>query len=74
MIKKCALTYASNNKNLFKEENIVYIKVQDLIDSNILLANEEGIITNPLKNNESMNNNVVKLKLEDGKVDVTVDG
>ena len=28
MIKKCALTYASNNKNLFKEENIVYIKVQ----------------------------------------------
>ena len=72
-IKKCAEAYGEQNLDMFKKDNIVYIKVQDLIDNKMLVPNSSGNIDNPLKNNETLNSNIIKLKYEDEKIIVEVD-
>ncbi len=72
-IKKSAIAYGTNNPDLFQEEDTVYKKVQDLIDANLLVPNEEGNIVNPLKEEETLNDNVIKIKKEKDKITVEVD-
>lgn len=72
-IKKCAIAYGEKNLDLFEKEKIIYVKVQDLIDNNFLAANSEGKIVNPLKNNEVLNSNVIKIKYENEEITVEVD-
>lgn len=72
-IKKCAIAYAKENKNLFNKEKIIYIKVQDLIDNSLLVANENGDIVNPLKNSENLNSNIIKIKYEGEEFTAEVD-
>ena len=72
-IKKSAVYYAEKNKDLFKNEKIIYIKVQDLIDNNLLIANANGEIVNPLNQSQNMNSNIVKVKLEGDKFIAEVD-
>ena len=72
-IKASAIAYGSNHLDLFNESDTVYIKVQDLIDNNVLIPDEEGNITNPLKTNESLNSNIVKMKYENQEVSAEVD-
>lgn len=72
-IEECAIAYGEKNPDLFNEENIVYIKVQDLIDNELLVANKDGNIQNPLKENETLNTNIVKIKKEKEKISVEVD-
>ena len=72
-IKKSATIYAEQNKDLFNEEKTVYIKVQDLIDKQLLATNESGEIINPLNPSVTLNSNIVKIKLEDDKYIVEVD-
>ncbi|MBE6156925.1 MAG: hypothetical protein E7161_04175 [Firmicutes bacterium] len=72
-IKKCATVYGENNLYLFEDEKIIYIKVQDLIDNNLLATNEDGVVTNPLNENTSLNSNVIKIKYEDKKISVEID-
>jgi len=72
-IKKCATAYAENNLDLFENEKIIYIKVQDLIDNNLLATNEDGFITNPLQENTIINSNVIKIKYEDKKITIEID-
>ena len=73
IIKKSAVAYGTNNPELFQEEDTVYKKVQDLIDANLLIPNEEGNIVNPLKEEETLNDNVIKIKKEKDKITVEVD-
>ncbi len=73
-IKKSATAYGEQNKDLFNENNTIYIKVQDLIDKGFLVPNEEGHIQNPLKESEFMNSHIVKIKYENEVVTVEVDG
>lgn len=72
-IKKCAITYAQNNLELFQDENIIYVKVQDLIDKNYLIANKDGNIINPVKENATLNGNIIKIKYENNKLTAEVD-
>ena len=73
IIKKSAVAYGTNNPDLFKEEDTIYKKVQDLIDANLLIPNENGNVINPLKEEETLNNNVIKIKKEKDKITVEVD-
>jgi hypothetical protein len=73
IIKESAIVYAEKNKGLFKEDKIIYIKVQDLIDNNLLIANANGEIVNPLNKTQNMNSNIIKIKLEDDKFIAEVD-
>ena len=72
-IKQCAIAYGKANLDMFKEEKIIYIKVQDLIDNNYLIPDEKGNIVNPLNNNETLNSKIIKLKYENEKILVEVD-
>ena len=72
-IKKCAVAYGKQNNELFKKDNIIYVKVQDLIDNNLLAANSDGKIINPLNSNENLNSNIVKIKKEKDNIEVEVD-
>ena len=71
-IKKIANIYANNNKDIFKENDIVYIKLQDLIDNKLLIPNEDGLLLNPLTG-ESLNTNVIKIKNDNGKISIEID-
>ena len=73
IIKKSAKVYAEQNSDIFKNEKISYIKVQDLIDSNLLATNSEGNVVNPLDQSQVLNSNIIKLKLEDEEIIVSVD-
>ena len=62
VIKKSAMAYGENNLDLFKDNDTIYIKVQDLIDNNLLVADNDGNIVNPLKSDDLLNNKVIKIK------------
>jgi len=72
-IKKCAIAYAETTPDLFKDEEIIYVKVQDLIDNKLLATNEDGKIINPLNKKETLNSNIIKIKNENDKIIVEVD-
>lgn len=72
-IKQCSIAYAKNNPNLFKNDNIIYIKVQDLIDSNLLVTNNNENIINPIDQTSSLNSNIIKIKIENDEIVVSVD-
>ncbi len=72
-ITKSAIAYGEKNLDLFNENDTIYIKVQDLIDNSYLIPDESGNINNPLKETESLNSNVIKIKLENKEVSAEVD-
>lgn len=73
IIKMSAISYGEKHKDIFNKDNIAYIKVQDLIDSECLVADEDGLVINPL-NNDSLNSKAIKLKLVDNQIEAEIDG
>ncbi len=69
IIKDSAEYYGEKHKDIFKEEKIAYIKIQDLIDDTCLAADENGLVINPV-NNETLNSKVIKLKSGEKGIDV----
>lgn len=72
-IKKCAVEYANQNPKLFEEENVIYIKVQDLIDKHLLIPDNEGDIINPINKNDIFNSKVIKIKYDNNNYIVEID-
>ena len=72
-IESSAKAYGEANQELFEKENIIYIKVQDLIDNKLLATNSSGNITNPLNAKKTLNSNIIKIKKEKEKILVEVD-
>lgn len=70
LIKLQAEDYASDHLTIFDETNSTFISVSDLIDEGYLIANDQGLITNPADPNKSFNDN--KIKLEYNKDNNTV--
>ena len=73
IVEKCAKVYATKNKDVFGEEKIAYIKIQDLIDKGYIAPNSDGNITNPIKKEETLNSKIIKLKKDGEKIVVEVD-
>ncbi len=73
-IKLSAEKYAKENANKFKEEDTIYLKIQDLIDANLLATNSEGNIVNPTNKDDILNTKVLKIKKEDKNYIVEIDG
>ena len=74
-IKNSAIAYGKANLETIKKEDskTIYPKVQDLIDNGFLVPNEDGLIINPAKTNESLNNNMIKIKYEKEDFIVEID-
>lgn len=70
-IELCAMKYGENNQKLFDAEDTIYIKVKDLIESNLIATNNNGEVKDIL-NNKSLNDSIVKIKLTDGTYGVEV--
>lgn len=73
IIEQSSIAYGKNNEELFKKDKIIYIKVQDLIDNNLLVPNEAGNLKHPLKENETLNNHIIKIKKSEDKLIAEVD-
>ena len=73
VIKKASILYAEKNKDLFEKDNVIYIKVQDLINNELLATNNEGNIPNPTKKSEVMNTNIIKIKKDKNTYTAEVD-
>ncbi len=72
-IKRCAEEYAKKNDKIFGEENVAYIKVQDLIDANYLVTNNEENVVSPIDNQTVLNSNIIKIKKDDNKYIIEID-
>lgn len=72
IIKKCAKDYAKKHNNEFNEEGIIYIDVQKLIDEKYLMPSKNGKINNPLKVNEDINKNKIRIKKDKNKLKVSI--
>lgn len=72
-IKKCAKVYAEKHTDLFKDEMTIYIKVQDLIDADLLAPNDGTNVISPLDKSSIINSNIIKIKKEDNNYYVEVD-
>ena len=72
-IEEGAKVYASKNTDIFTEDNIAYIKVQDLIDNNLIAPNDNGNIVNPLDKDDILNSKIIKIKKENDNLIVEID-
>ena len=66
LIEEEAKNYALDNLELFADNNIVYINVNDLVENNYMFGNKDGLIVHPSEPNKNYNDNKVKLEY-DGK-------
>ena len=69
LVKKAATSYAENNKDIFKESNTSFIRVEDLADAGYLPTNAEGKVDLSFIK-ESLK---IKMGLKDDKVKVTLE-
>ena len=72
-IKECAKSYAMHNEELFAEDTTVYIKIQDLIDSNYFIPNNNENVVSPIDNTTVLNSNIIKIKKENDTYLIEVD-
>ena len=70
LITKSAIEYGKNNLENFNEDGILYINVQTLIDVGLLIPNEEGNIINYENESEILNSKKIRLKNENGKINI----
>ena len=70
VIEECAKKYGEINKNDF-EKDTMYIKVSDLIESELIATNHEGNVVDNY-NGKILNDNVIKIKYENDEYSVEV--
>ena len=66
-----AFYYAKSSENLFKEENTVYVTVEDLAKNNVVRSNN-GTVIDPRDEESSMNNIKVKITNENDEITAKV--
>ena len=68
-IKSMSSIYAKNNSELFEEENVIYITVQDLVDNGLIdTDNDNGDVKDPTSEVKTLNNLKIRITNKDGKV------
>ena len=60
-IETQATIYAKNNKSLFKNENTVYLTIDDLAKANVVISNNDGIVVDPRNSDKGLNELKVKI-------------
>lgn len=70
MIVIQAEDYALDHLEIFEETKTTFISVNDLVDEGYMIANEDGLVTNPSEPDKSFNDNKIKLEYQEEKNDV----
>lgn len=68
LIVKIAEKYGEENIELFNEEGLLYITIQNLIDKGYLIPNEDGYIKDFMDNNKILNDKKIRIKKENEKI------
>lgn len=69
LIKSMAEIYAKKNMDIFDEKNVVYITVQDLIDSHMIDSdNDNGDLKDPTSEVKILNAIKIRLTNKEGKI------
>ncbi len=63
--------YALDNLDLFKETKTTYISVEDLLEAGYLIANDNGLFTDPTDSSKNLNDSKIRLDYDESKNDVT---
>lgn len=71
VIEECAKKYGEINKNLFSEDDTIYIKVTDLVNAGLLATNQDENVVD-IVNNKILNDSVIKIKKEKDNYSVEV--
>ena len=71
LIEVQAEDYALANTTIFNETDTTYISVEDLIEAGYLIANEDGLLTDPTDSTKNLNDTKVKLEYNQSKNNVT---
>lgn len=71
LIENQAKEYAMDNLEIFKETSTTYINVNDLVEKGYLIGNEKGLITSPIDQNKSFNEDKIKLEYNKEEEKVT---
>lgn len=71
-IEKQASIYGENTKDFFKENDSVYMTIEELALANVIISNEEGKVTDPRNKEKSLSDLRVKISKEDDKVTAKV--
>lgn len=73
LIEKLSNLYAEKNMSLFDEKETVYITVQDLVNDNLLEADDNnGSVKDPTSEVKTLNDVKIRLTNKNGKVTVKV--
>ena len=69
LIKSMSDVYAKKNTEIFDEDNVVYITVQDLVDSELIDPdNDNGDVKDPTSEVKTLNDLKIRLTNKDGKI------
>ena len=63
-IEDQASIYGKINPDLFKEENVIYVTVDDLAKANAIISYEDGKVTDPRDESRDLNGLKVKITKE----------
>ena len=67
LIENEATNYAMDNLDIFNDEDIAYIVVNDLVENNYMFGNSEGLLVHPSEPDKNYNENKVKLEYDKNK-------
>ena len=69
LIKSMSDIYAKKNIELFDEKSVIYITVQDLVDNDLIDAdNTNGDVKDPTSEVKTLNDLKIRLTNKDGKI------
>ncbi|MBR4230642.1 MAG: hypothetical protein IKR74_00585 [Bacilli bacterium] len=69
LIKSMSDIYAKKNMELFDEKSVIYITVQDLVDNDLIDAdNTNGDVKDPTSEVKTLNDLKIRLTNKDGKI------
>ena len=72
-LEASAKLYAKKNNSIFKEKEVTYIKVSDLVKSGIIQADdEEGNVKDPSSDVKVLNDTKIRLTNKNGKIQAKV--
>lgn len=72
LIEDGSKLYVEKHQDIFTDD-FAYIKVQDLVDANILVPNSDNKVVNPKNKNQVLNENVIKIKKDKDNYIVEID-
>ena len=72
LILNSAKLYGSNNLDLFKKQNTIYITVNDLVKSGFLYASDDGKFHDYVNEEKTLNDLKIKITYQDDKIDAKI--